>query len=684
MSLDATIDRLLEPLNARQREAAGSGFDPLLIVAGAGTGKTTTLAHRVAYLIATGVSPSQIMLLTFTRRSAADLLRRVDSLLRSSAEQSRLFNVNVRQLCGGTFHAVASRLLRRHSQLIGLPADFTIVDRSDAEDLMGAIRVELKLAEQTTQRFPLKSTCMDIYSRVVNTQQRIDRVLADTFPWCIEHEDELKRLFTEYVDRKESQIVLDYDDLLLFWNALASHPAASEVIRKQFQCVLVDEFQDTNPLQASILKHMSPDGRGITVVGDDAQAIYSFRAATVRNILDFPDEFPDTKIVKLVDNFRSTQPILDISNRVIALASEGHRKELVSVRGQGDRPHLIDCQDEDEQTDFIAQRILEHRESGLSLKKQCVLFRASHHSLALEIELTRRNIPFHKYGGLKFIETAHVKDLLAFLRLAENPRDSVAGLRVLTLLPGIGPKTALRLLDQLEPQNGFKSWSNITPSKNSAHVWPKFLQLICDLTANQEPLATDLHNVRTFYTPLLEKKYDAPQSRLNDLRQLENIAGRFPDRMTFLTEVTLDPPVSTQDLAADPHLDEDYLILSTIHSAKGLEWDAVFVIHASDGNIPSDMSTTSAEQIEEERRLFYVALTRARDSLYVCCPQRYYHAGRYRTDRHSFAQITRFLPEDVQQLFDRRHAGNAHGTSGMNSPQVGTTAEVRDSLKQLW
>ncbi len=681
----STIDRLLEKLNPRQREAASHSHDPLLIVAGAGTGKTTTLAHRVAYLIATGVSPGQIVLLTFTRRAASDMMRRVSALLRESADENSLLNVSGRQLWGGTFHAVASRLLRRHSQLIGLPTDFTIVDRADAEDLMGTVRTELGVAEKTEQRFPLKATCMDIYSRLVNTQVRLERLLADVFPWCVDHEDALKQLFSAYVDRKESQVILDYDDLLLFWNSLVAHPVAGEKIREQFECVLVDEFQDTNPLQASILKHMCPDGRGVTVVGDDAQAIYSFRAATVRNILDFPEEYPGSNVVKLIDNYRSTQPILDISNRVIAMAEEGHRKELLSVRGDGPAPQLVDCQDEDEQTDFVIDRILEHRESGTRLTKQCVLFRASHHSLSLELELTRRNIPFHKYGGLKFIETAHVKDMLAFFRLADNPRDSVAGIRVLSLLPGVGPKTATRLMESLDlSKDGFESWQGVNPPKACREQWPKFVKLMSDLANNRHELAADLQNVRTFYAPILESKYDSPRPRLNDLKQLQNVATRFPDRTTFLTEITLDPPVSTQDLADDPHLDEDYLTLSTIHSSKGLEWDAVYVLHASDGNIPSDMATQNSEQIEEERRLFYVALTRARDSLYVCFPQRYYHAGKYRTDRHSFSQVTRFLTDDIQGMFDRVSAGGIAGQDALANQQVSSTAEVRDSLKSLW
>lgn len=438
---DAVLEGLLSSLNPQQKAAALHGREPLLIVAGAGTGKTTTLAHRVASLIARGTDPKRILLLTFTRRSAAEMLRRVDALLVRQQQlarnrSSRAFSAS-RDVCGGTFHAVATRLLRQHGKLIGLEPGFTILDRSDAEDLLNVLRSELELAK-SDKRFPLKGTCLDIYSRVVNMQQPLEEVLKNHFPWVTDQLEGLKKLFAAYTERKEAQQTLDYDDLLLFWHFLMTEPSCGDLIRQKFDAVLVDEYQDTNTLQAEIVKGLCPDGQGLTAVGDDAQSIYSFRAATVRNILDFPAQFPGTKVLPLERNYRSTQPILDATNRVIALASEGHRKTLWSERAQGNKPALVSCLDENEQIEYVIERILALRETGIALKQQAVLFRAAHHSLALELELSRRNIPFHKFGGLKFVEAAHVKDLLAFLRLAENPRDSVSALRILLLLPGIG------------------------------------------------------------------------------------------------------------------------------------------------------------------------------------------------------------------------------------------------------
>lgn len=705
MAAATALEAVLSRLNPAQREAAVHGRGPLLIVAGAGTGKTTTLAHRVAHLIASGVAADRILLLTFTRRSAADLLRRVDSLLRSmrgapGGGDDAAAGFAAQRVYGGTFHSVATRLLRQFGNHLGLPQDFTILDRGDAEDLMQVLRHELKLGqaeareegqpERGSSRFPLKGTCVNIYSRAVNSQQPLRTLLQESYPWCLEHEDQLKELFSLYVDRKEEHAVLDYDDLLLFWRALMQHEAGGAAVRRKFDCVIVDEYQDTNVVQAEILHGLTPDGEGLTVVGDDAQSIYSFRAATVRNILDFPQQYPGTTIIKLEQNYRSTQPILAATNRVIAEAREAHRKELFSTRLQGEPPQLVHCTDEDEQSRFLVERILELRERGRKLTQQAVLFRASHHSMALELELSRRNIPFHKYGGLKFVETAHVKDLLAFLRLAENPRDVVSGLRVLVLIPGIGPSRARQLMSQLAlARYDFRAWKSASPPKAAQLDWPLFVALMIGLgepAARRHAISDQLHRVRRFYAPLLEQKYDDSHNRLRDIEQLEILAGRFQDRAQFLTEMSLDPPASTQDLAGDPLLDEDYLILSTIHSAKGLEWDSVYVIHAADGNIPSDMATGSPEQIEEERRLFYVALTRAKNHLYVTVPQRYYFSGR-RGDAHSYSQPTRFLTEAARQCFTERTAFPMEAPESppesSSAPGQGS-ASVRAQIKRAW
>ncbi|HEX4150226.1 MAG TPA: ATP-dependent helicase, partial [Pirellulales bacterium] len=478
-------DGILSGLNPQQQGAVCHGDGPLLIIAGAGTGKTKTLVHRVAQLIERGIDPGRILLLTFSRRAAAEMLRRVDLLLqqlgRQDASNTLRQPLTGGKVWGGTFHAMATRLLRLYGKTIGLHDGFTIQDRADSEDLLDVVRAELGLAK-TDRRFPKKGTCMAIYSYCVNSQQPIQQVLAKSFPWCDEFTDDLKRLFQGYVDRKESANVLDYDDLLLFWHAMLCDPATAKKLCARFDALLVDEYQDTNRLQAAIIRMLRPDDTGITAVGDDAQSIYSFRGATVRNILEFPQQYPGTTIIKLEQNHRSTPPILAATNAIIAQALQRYTKDLWSERTGGTRPVLTTCVDEAEQADLIVEQVLARREAGIELRNQAVLFRASHHSILLETELARHNIPFVKYGGLKFIETAHVKDLLAFLRLAENPRDLVAGTRVLKMLPSIGPRKSRQLMDQLLAARGdFQVWlAAKVPGEANGH-WPKLVQLLVRL-----------------------------------------------------------------------------------------------------------------------------------------------------------------------------------------------------------
>jgi DNA helicase-2/ATP-dependent DNA helicase PcrA len=455
--------------------------------------------------------------------------------------------------------------------------------------------------------------------------------------------------------------------------------------------VLVDEYQDTNSLQARIVRLLRPDGTGVTVVGDDAQSIYSFRAADVRNILDFPSTLPNVTLLPLEQNYRSTQPILDATNRIIVEAAERHDKHLWTAREGGEAPAVVTCHDEDEQSDFIVGRVLGHRENGLLLKKQAVLFRANHHSLPLEMELQRRNIPYRKYGGLKFTETAHVKDLTALLRLAENPRDESAGLRVLTLLPGVGPQTAQRLMETLSAAGGdFMAWADApSPAPAAKTHWAGLTSLMLDLTRpDAMSLPAQVHAVREMYAPLLERRYDNATARLRDLEQIERLAARFDSRLTLLAEMALDPPAWAEDLAGPPVLDEDFLILSTMHSAKGLEWDAVYVIHAADGNIPSDMATGSVEEIDEERRLFYVACTRAKDWLYLCFPLRYYTSPWNHTDAHGYAQITRFIADDAREGFRDEMASPEssadHGRDAGPTGAAGGGDALRERLRAMW
>ncbi len=688
MTTDSGEDDILAGLNDRQLAAVTHGDKPLLIIAGAGTGKTRTLVHRVAHLIHRGIEPRRILLLTFTRRAAGEMLRRVDGLLHNlgkSPRRSRRARESQR-VWGGTFHATAAQLLRMHGRAIGLDPGFTIHDRSDSEDLLHVIRTELDLA-RTDKRFPKKRTCMAIYSYCVSAQAEIEEVLDRHFRWCRDWAEELKKLFKTYVDRKIALRVLDYDDLLLFWHGLLADEGAAPRVRERFDCVLVDEYQDTNHLQAGILHSLCPQGERLTVVGDDAQSIYSFRAATVRNILDFPESFPGTTVVKLEQNYRSTQHVLEVANQVMAASKERHVKDLYSERTGGERPRLVTCEDEYEQSEEIVRQVLEHREAGMDLRRQAVLFRASHHSIALEAELANRDIPFVKYGGLKFVEAAHVKDLMAFLRLAENPHDMVAGARLLLLLPGVGPKRARQWTALIEEGPGdFRPWADVQPPAASREIWPKLVRLLTKLHDDSETdVATQVGEVLKFYTPLLEQKFDNPGPRVRDLEQLEQLALRFPDRSVMLADIALDPPTSTEDLAGPAHQDEDYLVLSTIHSAKGLEWDTVYVLHASDGNIPSDMATDSPEQIEEERRLFYVALTRAKQWLNVYFPQRCFRLSRgKRSDDYGYAQLTRFVTKRVKKHFDCRTVYSVDDALETEEGNSDAAKRIRSRNRSMW
>jgi DNA helicase II / ATP-dependent DNA helicase PcrA len=470
----------------------------------------------------------------------------------------------------GTFHAIGARLLREYSDQIGLDRAFTIHDRADSADLINLVRHDLGLSK-TEKRFPTKNTCLAVYSRVVNAETSLAEVLATNFPWCAEWESELKRLFADYVEAKQRQNVLDYDDLLLYWAQMMQEGEIARDVCSRFDHVFVDEYQDTNRLQASILLALKPDGKGLTVVGDDAQSIYSFRAATVRNIPDFPKQFtPPARIITLDRNYRSTQPILAAANAVIDLAEERHKKNLRSDRPSAERPQLVLVRDEADQARYVVDRVLEHRESGVLLKQQAVLFRASHHSGPLEIELARRNIPFVKFGGLKFLEAAHIKDVLAFLRWAENLRDRVSGFRVIQLLPGAGPATAARLLDRLvESDQPMKELLDFHPPKACADDWPAFADALRVVRggANGWPAEFDL--VCRWYAPHLQRLHADAKTRELDLVQLAQIASTYPNRERFLTGLTLDPPTASSDEAGASLLDEDYLILSTIHSANG-------------------------------------------------------------------------------------------------------------------
>lgn len=668
----------LDELNPQQREAVTHGEGPLLVVAGAGSGKTRTLAYRVAWLIATGTSPGRILLLTFTRRAAQEMLNRAAAIVqRGTAVAVRVW--------GGTFHATANRLLRIYAKAAGLPSEFTVMDETDAEDMMNVVRHELNLHTKD-KRFPRKSTCLTIYSRCVNGTEPLHEILARYFPWCLEWEAELRTIFQHYVKRKQARNVLDYDDLLLYWAQILKEPAVARQLEERFDHILVDEYQDTNPIQAEILRGMRQNKRNITAVGDDAQSIYSFRAATVRNMLDFPKHFPGTRIVTLEQNYRSVPSILTATNRLIAGARERYTKDLWSARKQGRRPVLVTCRDEAQQDDYVVQRILEHFEQGIPLRKQAVLFRASHLSDTLEVELVRRNIPYRKYGGLRFLEAAHVKDLIAFLRVLENPRDEMAWFRVLQMIEGIGPATAARVIRHVtERGKGLHSLVDFRCPAAAARTFAGLVALFSDLVkAKGAPPAAQIQRVRQFYEPFLERLYENPAARARDLANLEQAASGYRSLRQFLADLQLDPPSATSDLAGPPVKDEDWLVLSTIHSAKGCEWDVVYLIHAADGFLPSDMSCDSEEEIEEERRLTYVAMTRARDFLYVTWPLRYYTRWRPQTDRHVYAQLCRFIDENVRAAMDTvflagpEDLDNGYQHSSIQSPGI------QQRIRSMW
>jgi DNA helicase-2/ATP-dependent DNA helicase PcrA len=639
-------------------------------------------------LIIEGISPERILLLTFTRRASQEMARRVENIVRASACDA------MPQPAGGlpwsgTFHSIANRLLRRFARNLGLDPGFSILDRGDAADMIDVVRHEQKLT-RTSRRFPKKDTCLAIYSRCVNTQKPLVETLDDTYPWCADWVDELAELFRHYVLRKQQSQSLDYDDLLLYWSHLVAEPEFAEEIGSWFDHVLVDEYQDTNLVQAQILNALKPDGNGVTVVGDDAQSIYSFRAAEVENILGFPDQYmPSAKVITLEQNYRSTQPLLDSANCLIAESERQYKKNLFSERREGGKPRYITVEDGDAEAEYVVTSILANRELGMALKDQAVLFRGSHHSDRLELELVRRNIPYVKFGGLKFLEAAHVKDLLSVLKWAENPRNEVSAFRVLKLLPGMGPANAARCFEHLAVnEHRIAALGEFRVPAAAAGEWPAFCKLMASLgraEIGDRGWQSQLTEARRWYQPHLERIYDGIDTREADLEQLEQISGRYPTRERFLTELTLDPPSAAGDLAGDPLLDEDYLVLSTVHSAKGQEWESVFVLNVTDGNFPSEFATGKPEMIEEERRLLYVAMTRAKQSLSLLSPLRFYVTQQRRDgDRHVYGARSRFMTDRLLATLDQRFAGRSEAEGAAFRVRSDKQIDVATRMREMW
>ncbi len=682
--IDYHVEQMFD-LTAEQEQAASYDGGHLLIVAGAGTGKTTTLTARLAHLIRSGTAPERILMLTFSRRAAAELLHRAEQLSGQSATQT----------WGGTFHAVANRLLRRHGRAIGVEPSFTLLDQSDAADMLALVRngagaSSNDAADSVTslRRRVRKETLAGILSRCINTGTPLSQLLRTHYPWCADERTEIRETFEAYTARKREEGVLDYDDLLLCWEALLGVPDVAQALQRQFDHILVDEYQDTNPIQANILELMAARGARITAVGDDAQSIYSFRAATHRNIMEFPTRF-DAKLLTLERNHRSTPALLAVTNALIAEARQRHPKHLWSRREDRGMPALIRCDDEADQSRQVCSRILRHHEQGTRLMAQAVLVRTASHSDLLELELAARKIPFEKFGGLKFLEAAHVKDLICLLRLVENPRDELAWFRVLQLIETVGPAASRRLAASLRGDPaplrtlaaGVSGWSG-PAAEQSAGLGQTLLDAA---SLGPEAPGAAVERVRLWLDPKLERRYGNPETRLNDLEQLQRVAVVGTSLRQFLADLVLDPPSSTGDLAGPPHLDEDFLTISTIHSAKGCEWEVVHVLNLTDGHIPSDLATGDAEQLEEERRLLYVAMTRARDQLYAYAPLRYHFRPRAGGDGHSYGQLSRFLTRPVLDALDDVTPDRPQTQEGDGQPAgVHGIAAVDRLVAALW
>jgi DNA helicase-2/ATP-dependent DNA helicase PcrA len=599
-----------QALNPQQWAVVSAEDGPALVIAGAGSGKTRTLIYRLAYLLDQGADPSSVLLLTFTRKAAQEMLERAGLLIGSQAER----------VVGGTFHSIANLLLRRHGRIMGIDPGFTILDRTDSEDLINLIRNQLGLSDKG-KRFPRKGTIAEMFSKADNTMQPLEEVVLREFAHFADHLDDLARLHKGYEAAKRERHLLDYDDLLVkLRDLLSGEESVRLTVAQRFRSVLVDEYQDTNRLQADLIRKLVATHNNVMVVGDDSQSIYAFRGATFRNIMDFPSLFPGTIIYRLEENYRSTQPILNLANEVIQNAAEKYTKRLFTRKIDGPMPALVQAGGENAQSRFIAQRILELREEGVALGEVAVLFRSSYHSFDLELELSRRDLPFVKRGGFKFIETAHVKDLVAYLRVVDNPLDAVSWNRLLLLLEGVGPKKAQEMIA------AFLKAGDPLPvlRRSSGRVAQSFRDLAAMLEdtgqAGSVGPADQVNEVYRYYLPILKEHYDDYPKRMRDLEQLYAMAERYGTLREFLDDLALEPP---DDKLADPEAadrEEERLVLSTIHSAKGLEWQCVFVMWVVDGRFPSAYSFSTEEELEEERRLLYVAVTRAKKYLYLTYP----------------------------------------------------------------
>lgn len=676
-------------LNAEQEAVARFDGGPLRVLAGAGTGKTTALTGRVVTLIETGICPERVLLLTFTRRAAATMLNRTNVLLsRHRADRKQ----PVGRALGGTFHSVAHRVLRQHAAQLRLPAGFGVLDQGDASDLIDVVRDETIANSAVRRRFPRKAMLLELYSRAVNTGKPLSEVVNAVAPWCADSFEPIAQICRSYVSRKQRLGLLDFDDLLLYWRQALRDDVVGRGLASAFDHVLVDEYQDVNSLQVELLQLLRADDPRITVVGDDAQAIYGFRSADPRHILEFDAAFPGAATLSLTANYRSSPEIIAVANAIASAAPAGFcvRLSPAPAAMSRNRPHLFRCRDEHEQSVTVCDEILSRREQGTLLKQQAVLVRAAHHTSHLELELSRRAIPYVKYGGLRYLEAAHVKDLLAAFRLADNPRDEMSWFRLLQLLDGVGPAGARRAITELGLDRANADADVLLRWPLASERLPPAVRSHADglavaLVAKPgDTVVGRAQRLRDALAPVIAMAYDDHEARLADLDALVDSASGAARLTDVAADQALDPPRSTGALAGPPVIDEDWLVLSTVHSAKGLEWDVVHMLHCADGNFPSDMALTSPAGLEEERRLFYVATTRPREQLNVYVPLRYHHHPGALDDRHSWAQPSRFLSEDVQALFDK--SGGAEPTLAVAGGEgsVCIADDVDASLAALW
>jgi len=616
-----------QELNPAQFEAVKHLNGPALVIAGAGTGKTRTLTYRVARLVELGIDPEAILLLTFTRRAASEMLRRASVLLHDTKAE---------QVSGGTFHSFANLILRKYANLVGYNSDFTILDQGDSEDVINLLRTQMGFAN-ARKRFPRKSTLAAMISLSLNRMTSLEEVIEEDYPHFIEETEDISRLAMQYQEYKRKANAMDYDDLLINIGLLLErNKEVRKSLAKKYKHIMVDEYQDVNRLQANVIKLLSGDDSSranVMVVGDDAQSIYRFRGADVENIFDFPNDYPGAKIIKLEENYRSTQPILTLTNHIISLATHRYEKTLYSRNGGVELPQIVCAENEHQQSVYVVEKILEYREQGVDLKDIAVLFRSGYMSFDLELELQRANIPFQKFGGMKFIETAHIKDLTAMLRVVHNPKDVVSWYRLLLLHDGVGPKTAERIVqDIMEDRVSLRKFRDSTSDGTPMPFeFTKYPSNIVDLFGALRDAARDtmsppekVDHLIHYYKPILRKKYDDYQKREKDIETFELITERYRSLNSLLSDLSLEPPTESMVGMEAGKKDDEMLTLSTIHSAKGLEWNSVIITNCLDGRFPTISSANDPDALEEERRLMYVASTRAKEHLIITYPTNLY------------------------------------------------------------